>query len=232
MVNVNSIWQLIRDVSRKDHAGYLSTDEFNRVLNLAEQLLFDYYIWVYDTTARIESALDPFRVSEQVPYLSAGYVLPSNFRQRLEFGAIWLESSCDGLVQTIHPAPPMDGAEKLLTVSSEVRRPSLAKRVFRHQIIAGRLMIYPSTFTGSVHLEYLRNPTYGVRGYTLDTGSQEEVYNPSTSTNLEWPQSEIGNILDIMLFIKGMQTQSGAIIEWIKAKKGLVPIPESVTTTK
>lgn len=232
MINVNDIWQLIRDVSRKDHAGYLSTNEFNRVLRIAEELLFDYYIWIYDSTARIEAALDPFRVSLSVPYPPGGYTLPGDLRQRLEVGAIWVESSCGSLVTTPYPAPPLNTNEKMLTLSSGVRKPSLTKKVFRHQIIANRMILYPETFTGNIHLEYLRHPVYGSRGYTIDVPSQEEIYSANTSVNLEWPLSEQGNILDIMLFVKGIQVQSGPLIQWIQQKKGLIPTPESVTTAK
>ena len=233
MINVEKIYQNVRDISRKDHAGYTSSDEFNRMILIAQNDLYDYYLSVYERTGRIAAALTPFRVSASLPYPgNTRYPSPADYRQWLEVGVEWVSSTCEDVTKTPYPAEPLKGNEKLLTLSSAVRRPSLVKKRFKYQIIDDIIHLYPETFVGQLLLEYLRVPVNPVRGYTVDIFTQFEIYNPATSVNFEWPISEEGNITDLMLFYKGMQVQTSAIIDWVQRKKSLAVAPESITLSQ
>jgi hypothetical protein len=233
MVDVNLIWNNVRDLSRKDHAGYISTDEFNRTINLAQKDLFDYYLAMYEKTGRFAVALAPFRVQVQLNATSAGvYPLPQDYRQWCEAGVIYWNNECGGGSTEFLPAEPLRANEKYLTLSSPIRKPSMANGIFKYQIIADLLYLFPTSFQGQVQLEYLKNPPDAVRGYTLNFSTFEEDYNPLTTTNLIWPESETSNFTDLILFYKGIVVQSTPILSWVATKKQLAPMPESVALSQ
>jgi hypothetical protein len=233
MVDVNLIWNNVRDLSRKDHAGYISTDEFNRTINLAQKDLFDYYLAMYEKTGRYAVALAPFRVQVQLSASTPGiYPLPADYRQWCEAGVIWWDNQCGGGLTELLPAEPLRANEKYLTLSSPIRKPSMARRIFKYQIIDDDLHLYPIDFQGQVQLEYLKNPPNAARGYTLNLVTFEEDYNAQTTTNLIWPESETSNFTDLILFYKGIVVQSTPLLNWVATKKQLAPMPESVTLSQ
>ena len=43
MINVQTLFNRVKDLSRKDKAGYMSSEEFNRNLEEAQSLLMDWF---------------------------------------------------------------------------------------------------------------------------------------------------------------------------------------------
>ena len=233
MIDVNLIWNNVRDLSRKDHAGYISTDEFNRSINLAQADLVEFYLAMYEKTGRFASALDPFRRQAPLSSSSPGiYPLPDDYRQWCEVGVQWVDTSCGDAQVELYPAEPLRANEKLLTLTSAIRRPSMFKRIFKYHILNGNLHLYPTSFMGNVHLEYLINPPDAARGYVLNTTTLEEDYDAPTTINLIWPKSEISNFTDLMLFYKGVVVQSTPLLQWVAAKKQATAIPEAISLSQ
>lgn len=71
---------------------------------------------------------------------------------------------------------------------------------------------------GSVTFKYLRQPIFGVYSTVVDTVREMEVYNSATSKDLEWKESEMVGIIDIMLLHKGIEIRDNELVQFAQAK--------------
>lgn len=223
MINVNDLWLTLQDVTRKDHSGgYMSSEEFNRRLVLAQQLLFDFHFDNQGNELESRMALQPFYKTKRLPSSDSGktFRLPDH-RKHLD---IWVGrlTDCDESEYFVSVNLPARN-ELVLTLGSSVRGPSLARKVVVAEIrSASSLKVWPSIVPPyTLHMNYYINPPAAVRGYTVDPDTDEEVYDPATTTNLEWDEDQYPNILDILLMYQGLALRSSSLLEWIQGKKVL-----------
>jgi len=220
MISIYSLWESVRDLTRKDNAGWTDMDEFSRLVNNAQQDLFDYYI--AEEFSRAKSALQIFikeaTLSQSLP---SYYNLPSDYRYPLVSGAVVIQSAdCTPSIDN-YPADHLDSDEALLVLRSPIRKPDLAKRRFAFEILTDKIKAYPKEFKGRWYLKYYRNPTAAVLNYTLDTVNQLQTYNPVGTVNLEWPENERQNFIDLILVYKGALLDKPGLVNWAMAKKSL-----------
>lgn len=230
MISVNSLWEQVRDLTRKDHAGYTSTDEFNRMLNLAQQQLTQYYLDQAESDADVERNLNHLVKSVELsPSATQVYDQPADYRKRKSIRVKVVETGgATGPVVSEHPCTYMRDSEVGMTLTSPTRRPSLAKRIFRFEDLTGQFKLWPSVFAGKIILKYYANPVAASRGYVLNTGTQEEEYDVGTTTDLAWPESEVTNFVDLLLLYKGIALRESELVQWVQAKKSQGVLPEEV----
>ena len=230
MISVNSLWEQVRDLTRKDHAGYTSTDEFNRLLNLAQQQLTQYYLDQAESDADIERNLNHLvKRVELSPSATQLYDHPADFRKRKSIRVKLVENAgSGGPVVSEKPCTYMRDSEVGLTLSSPIRKPSLSKRLFRFEDLTGQFKIWPADFSGNIILKYYSNPPTATRGFTLNTGTQEEEYDVGTTTDLVWPETELTNFVDLLLLYKGIALRESELVQWVQAKKSQGVLPEEV----
>ena len=48
--------------------------------------------------------------------------------------------------------------------------------------------------------------------------NQEEDYDPATSIDLQWGEQDQTNLVDLMLFFKGIQVREGELLQWVVQK--------------
>lgn len=230
MISVQQLWLSQKDFTRKDHAGYTSTDEFNRMLNQAQSELFEYYLMKIQQNTRQVAALQPFVVEQ---YLSGTqyYNLPEDYRYKLEVGFELVENGPDCTpVSELRSANHYTSDKDLLSIESPIRGPSVTRKIFGYEFIANQIKTYPVDFNGRVYLKYYREPVTVARGYTLNTTTQEEEYDAGSTVDLEWPASEEYIFRDILLMYKGIILRESEIVQWIVNKRGTMP--ESVHNTQ
>lgn len=225
MVSVKFVFDRVADLSRKDKAGYMSADEFNRDLAQAQDVLMQYYYEQYENTQRIVDSLMPF-VKAQNLLINAGWVdLPSDYRHRLEVGYIYSENSneCGGgePLQDPYPMRYLNANEEMETMQSAIRKPSLAKKLFYHLFLNNRIKVLPSGLVGYIYFKYIQVPPEAIYGVTLDVVNDQQNYDPSTSINLIWNEQDAHHLVDIMLLFKGIAVRESALIEWLQQKQGI-----------
>lgn len=217
MIDINKLYLLVNnDIARKDHAGYTSTDEFNRQVNVVQNLLFDFYIEKND--ARAMEPLRPFVTESYIPSATEYYPLPSDYRQQLEVGFEFVTGGdCDTPpTKIIKSADLLSHDEVLLTSESPIR-----SQERQYSFIGGDIKISPADFIGNVYLKYYRYPVDATRGFILDVATQEEVYDIESSVNLEWDSLEMPNLVDLMLIYKGISVRNTEIIQWAMGKQSM-----------
>jgi hypothetical protein len=217
MISINDLYIAVNnDLARKDHAGYTSTDEFNRINNLIQGLLMDYYLEKND--ARAKEALRPFVEEVKIQSTTEYYDLPEDYRQRLDVGFETATNSTTGgePTFTITSASHLDYDEELQTAESAILRDSQA-----FSLIGSQIKVRPSTFIGRVYLKYYRNPADASRAFTLNVTTKEEEYDSVNTVDLEWNQSEWNNFVTLHLFFKGLSTRNTDLVQWVMAKQNV-----------
>lgn len=230
-IGVNDLWLAVRDLSRKDHAGYTSSDEFNRILVQAQALLAEYYLETVHSNARSSSALRPlFTVVDLSPASSLYYNLPADFMEKAAVQLRFVRSNGTA-TPTIerYPADILHEDEAKYTITSAVRRPRLdVPDSYAVQFLNGQIYVPMDGFTGKVTLSYWKYPPTATRAYSLNLTTQEEEYDAGSSIDLVWNIQDLPNFVDLMLFHKGIAIRDSEILSWVAAKKGLSLIPEQV----
>jgi hypothetical protein len=226
MINVEQVYQSMRDLSSKGKGGYADSDEFNKNSKRAELLLLQYYCSVFEKTGLVPDAIYPF-LKEPAPVVldSNGRIaIPSDMIHRVFVKYVTATNGPSGPILTEYQTQYLEKLEEMATLDSPIRKPN-----FENGIVAyafgpnSTLQIYPKTLTGYVKIQYFRAPTYAVRGWTLDVTNDEQDYDAGTSTQYEWPPQEENNILDLIMLSQGITMRDSQIIQWASSHQSLTP---------
>lgn len=209
MISVQTLWLTLRDLTRKDNiGGYLQTAEYNRQVNLSQQILFDYYIEKKNERSA-RSALVNFEVDTLITRSGDTYPLPDDYKEKIESALV-----VNGAYYPVH-FPARD--ERLMSLSSPVRGPSLERKVIVGKIRSADIQIWPKT-DNKLFLQYYKEPPAASRAVTVDVGTVEEVYVPGSSVDLEWPEDLLQDFVDLMLLFKGLAFRDSSLIQWVQAR--------------
>lgn len=219
MIDVDVLYKSIKDLLRKDFNGWVSSDEFNRILGLAQNDMFEYYLYLVQKNHRLTNALRGF-IEETYLTVTSGYAeLPENFRYKLEVLFEIIENGQDCVpTTTLKPGSQLNSDKPGLRYESVILAPSIAKKQLCYEFIANNIKVHPTAFIGRIYLKYYRHPVQPSRAYTLNTATFEEVYDEPSSVQLEWPAEELSNFVDVMLFYNGLKTRESPIIDWLGVK--------------
>lgn len=84
--------------------------------------------------------------------------------------------------------------------------------------LAQRVVVYPSSITSGVTVQYIRYPTTPIWGYaSLVTG--EPVYNPAASTDFELPESDFSDLVARILQYAGVSIREQEVVQIASAKE-------------
>lgn len=114
------------------------------------------------------------------------------------------------------PVDELMDAQVATVLSSSVVAPSprFPKCVFYDSFV----QIYPKTLH-SVVFTYLRKPATPVWGYTLV--NNRPVYDPSTSTDFDWPEELFNDIVMRMCSFAGINLRQADLIQYSEQQKAL-----------
>ena len=222
MINVNTLYIRVKDLSQKNRAGYFSVDEYNRHLQDALNLLFEYYAEDFEKTGKIIDNLQPFikKASQTITNYFCSF--PSDYRHflSLAYRNVTNSENCgenptvDVIGMDYRATDEWDDAN-----DSPIRKPNILKRIVAYRFINGQ--IETSQERGVVQVTYLSKPTGAVMGYTVNSTTLEEIYNASTSVQIPFLEQDETNLTDIILFLLGIQIRENALMQYVGAKRQL-----------
>lgn len=226
MINVEQMYQSLRDLSTKGKGGYTDSTEFNRNSKRAELLLWQYYFSIYESTRRVPEQMFVFLTNAALSLDAAGaFVLPSDFGHftNIQYSSAVNGADCGSApVVTKIPVRYLDKSELLHTIESPIRGASIAKkRVFYSYRTGAMVQLYPELLIGQVAAEYLRQPTFAVRGWTLDATNDEQAYSAGASTNYEWQPQDENNLMDILLLFHGIISRDTPLLQWAQSHQSI-----------
>lgn len=215
MIDVNDIYLMVQDVSGKDQAGYMDNEQYNRYLRMSSELLFEYYHSWFEKNRTVHNALRPFITSKNLNVVNAQATLPDDYRNIIDIKALINSAG----VKTESVAHDLKHHEDVYINTSPIRKPRRGLYAYR---IAGDIIEWrPTDYTGKIRLEYFKKPEYGERVTEINVVTDVEEYDEANSTQSEWNETELVNIVDIILGFKGIQIRESEILTWLKDRKKL-----------
>lgn len=218
MIGVNDLYLQVQQTLTKNQSGYFSGDDYNRLLILAQNDVFNFFMRDDGSEAFTHEALRPFLKNYSIS-ISQPIALPADYRSKrsatVKYGLmidgfpIFKTRTCDFLKND----------EKDMTLESPVRGPSVANEVFLYTIDSSGINVYPQTLSGTFNMLYLRNPEVAVRAYNTDVLNEVETYNAAGSTDLEWGQEYTNIFHEVICFYQGIQLKDSEIVQWLMAKQ-------------
>lgn len=231
--NLNDVKNYCDFILNKAQSGSMNGNEFSLCINVAQQSYLRVKLGLpetftvdkreapqqFQTTIENASSLLPFTVSAQIPKSGSGFPLPSNY-------AAWANTDylyaiyVDGQNQTTRQSIEfVNLAERGNRLNNYVLQPTAEYPIATY--INGQLNIEPNTVS-VVELIYVRYPITPVWGFTVNANDQE-VYNPATSVQLEFPNMDWQNIANLAIKYCAMFLRDGeiyqAIVQQIDAGK-------------
>lgn len=212
-MNLEDIFALLNFYINKYTGGWYTVTELEDLLDNGSLSVYSDFKPKYATSQLIKEALMPFRETYNFTTQVSGYVIvpDTNYLDLLDL-QIYFQISNRTVYYPIAMVNEDVRAERLnsqidpVTITSPVGEQT-APRTFR---------LYPAgTYNGNV--TYLRRPVKPVFGYSVISG-RVIVYNPNTSIQLEWRQTELPTVIIKALSGIGINIGSAEVQGWSEMK--------------
>lgn len=219
-MNINDIHRLILFFLNKEQQGYVTHAEIDDVLDVAQMQLFDEYHkepkgrqrLAYGQSQRIDDALSPFKRQYSFVTGSDGIVtLPNDY---LNMSAL-MTTYISGGNTYYQPVEVLTEEELIERLNSQVIpvTPNAPICIMNYQ---NKIQLFPEQITtGKVF--YFKRPATPVFGYT--TSGRTITYNSGTSTQLEWKDGDILNVIIKALSYYGLNMSAQDVMQFAQIKE-------------
>lgn len=182
--NINDIYNQMLFIVRKERGVFVTVNEAMQTLDNAQLEAVEDWFSTYGTTQIIHDAIRKLRVQKSFTSDSTGLVTFDSDYLHLIGGAYTVSGS------TINNVRFLNEDELALALKSQLRAVSTSNPIAIDASVGFRL--YPAA-TQSGFYNYLKRPATPVLGYTQS--GRTITYNPGTSTQLEFTDVYINNII-------------------------------------
>ena len=212
-MNLNDIFNFLNFYINKFTGSWYTIEELEDLLDFGQMALYSDLKPKYATSQLIKDALSPFRDTYNFTTQISGYVIvpDSTYLDLLDI-QIYFQVSNRTVYYPVDLVNEDTRAQRLnsqidpVTITSPIGEQT-APRTFR---------LYPiGVYNGNV--TYLRRPIKPVFGYSVISG-RIIVYDPNTSTQLEWRETEIPSIIIKALSSIGINIGSQEVMQWSEIK--------------
>ncbi len=212
-MNLQDVFNELNFYINKFTGSFYTVPELENLLDLGQMAVYSDFKPKYATSQYIKDALSPFRSTYNFTTQVSGYVIvPDTTYLDLLDLQIYFQISNRTVYYPVSMANEDVRAERLnsqidpVTITSPIGEQT-APRTFR---------LYPAgTYNGNV--TYLRRPVKPVFGYSIISG-RVIVYDPNTSTQLEWRDTEIQTIMVKSLEAMGINLRAEDVQGWASVK--------------
>jgi hypothetical protein len=191
--NINDIYNQMIFIVRKERGVFVTIPEAMQTLDNAQLEAVEEWFSTYGTTQIIHDAIRKLRVQKSFTSDSTGLVTFDSDYLHLIGGAYTVSGS------TINNVRFLNEDELALALKSQLRVVSTSNPIAIDASVGFRL--YPAA-TQAGFYNYLRRPATPVLGYTQS--GRNITYDPNTSTQLEFTDVYINNIISRALKFWGI----------------------------
>lgn len=213
-MTVDFCYSLMNFLINKNQDGYLSPEQFNTIINQAQNSYMDYMLGEFQQ----------YQYKQAQPRV--GYSQNQNTRQRLTPIIYGYNLNIDvtgfspypGNFQQVDAMWSMYGFSRIRYVEQERLYSTVNSSIDPvatnpiYLIEDNGFRFYPIT-TGQAKLSYVRTPNTIIWGYTLDINGRP-VYDPATSSDPEWYDTDMLEIISRALRMVGLNLQSNEISQY------------------
>lgn len=191
--NINDIYNQMLFIVRKERGVFVTVNEAMQTLDNAQLEAVEEWFSTYGATQIIHDAIRKLRVQKSFTSDSTGLVTFDSDYLHLIGGAYTVSGS------TINNVRFLNEDELALALKSQLRAVSTSNPIAIDASVGFRL--YPAA-TQSGFYNYLRRPATPVLGYTQS--GRTITYDPNTSTQLEFTDVYVNNIISRALKFWGI----------------------------
>lgn len=214
MINVDVLFRRVQDMSRQYRSGFMSNDEFNDGLLMAQEVVAMYYYSKFEESNIVSDTLFPFIKSESISVVGGIMPIPSDFKFKLEANVTSINNTDVGIDEMVEPIRYINSDHWSGTLSSPIRKPRIGVcDSYGMTRKNNNFHVRPLEIT-KAQLTYIRNPNVATRVVTFDSDTDEETYDANASINLEWGQHCLPLFVDLLLSYKGVQLSDSQIIDY------------------
>jgi len=205
--NINTIYNLMRDIVRKQRGAMLTVDKAMQALDAGQLLKFEADFKSYAQTQTIHDSLRVFKVTNQSFY-SAGngeVIFETDYLHMLaDLSVVW-----GSFFQPVNFVNPEEKAE---AINSQLRAISTAEPIAEET--SDGFILYPEYYYAGRY-SYLRRPATPVLDVTYSgTDGRTVTYNPLTSVQLEWKDNYINSVIAYALQYIGINMDEQAVLQF------------------
>jgi hypothetical protein len=213
-LNISEAANFLNFWYNKSTGAWFTIDELMEVIDRGQMALYNDYQPKASTSQRIKDALAPFRETLNfTPADTVGGVLTvptdRNYLNLLDL-SIRYAISGRGITKQV-PLAILNEDERADRLNSQIDPVAITSPI-AEQIGTASWQLYPeSQYFGKV--TFYRRPVKPVYGYSVISG-RVIVYNPDTSTQLEWQETQITEVLLKALASVGINLSDQEIQQW------------------
>lgn len=193
--------------------SYFTVSELENILDIGSLATYSDFKPKYATSQLIKDAMSPFRATYNFTTQVSGYVIvpDTSYLDLLDIQIYFQISN-----RTVYAPVKLVNEDERATRLNSQTDPVTITNPIGEQTAPRTFRLYPTgTYNGNV--TYLTRPVKPVFGYTVISG-RVIVYNPSTSTQLQWRDSEVPTVIIKALEATGINLRSEDIAAWSQAK--------------
>lgn len=215
-MGINDVFDRLNFFVNKFTGSFYTIPELENLTDSGQLALYYDFKKQYATSQLIKDALAPFRATyDFIPTdtISGYIVVPINsgYLDLLDIQITYQISN-----RTFYyPVELINEDERANRLNSQIDPVTITSPV-GEQTRPRYFRLYPlSGYTGTV--TYFRRPVKPVFGYSIVSG-RIVVYNPSTSTQLEWRDTDIGSLILKSLEVAGINLPDGELEQFAMQK--------------
>lgn len=227
-MDIKVVHDIILFYLNKEQQIYLSHQEIDAVLDKAQLVLFNQYhtnpklpgkvqAAVYGESQRLDDALSPFKdkYTFTTSDSASGIItLPANYQHLL---SLYTTQYNNQLGRNVYSAVQVLNEEELIERLNSQVIPVSAEDPIAIMNKQNKIQLFPEVPTnGGVY--YLRRPVAPVFAYTQQPNSRVVVYNQAGSTQLEWRDVDVNNVISIALSYYGINMSSQEVMQFAELK--------------
>lgn len=214
MINVKDIYDQVEALSGAQAAAYSDPVQFNLQSKQVEEILFGFFLDTLGENRSVE-ALEPFFVRSELKPMANPIVLPSDFKA---MGGLFLQMHVDG--ELVNVVPSKTTPHRISqTFGAAIRGFNPKRRATSYYISGNKVIIDSQDQITYYRLLYYRTPVYGVYGYTTNSSAFVTNYDSAASVNYEWDARFMGKIIDLFLYLRGLQIKDTELINYLNSKQ-------------
>jgi hypothetical protein len=226
-MTLEDIHKVILFYINKEQNAYVSHEEIDMVLDRAQMAQFNEYYsnprlyrqdsalppMGYGETQRINDALSPFKATYTFTTTSGGVLtLPSNYMYLI---SLYTTFYSNALAKNIYNAVQVLNEEELIPRLESQVIPVTIDDPICIMNSSNQIQLFPDNVVSTGKVFYFRRPNAPVYVYT--PSGRTLIYS-NTSTQLEWREADINNIIVKALSYYGLSISSADVIQFAEGK--------------
>lgn len=218
-MQINEVLDRINFFINKFTGSWYNIPELENLTDSGQLALYSDYKSKYATSQLIKDALSPFRpVYNFTPSdMISGYIIVPNDDDRPYLDLLDIQIQFQISNRTVYfPVSLVNEDERANRLNSQID-PVTVTSPIGEQAAPRYFLLYPTgnSYTGKV--TYFRRPVKPVFGYSVVSG-RIIVYDPTTSVQLEWRDTEITPLILKSLQIAGINLTEAELSQFAQAK--------------